>query len=367
MIESDIAPRRIDLRPFVLYGRTIDCPPAALTRVALESGSLVVNSSQGGGSKEPGFCVEAVSSEEALWWLSRNLERAETLARILDVNYSRTMDRYSGRESLRHWKVVLDVAGMQTDLDLIPEASVPATALHYCTYSRENRTSIVSCVQIARSNALYVRSELSSEMWEAINGLYLFVEASSPKTLAREGPSSFLRHVRDVTQALERDYRRDTRPRRAVGFLTHGPPLRTRLRHESRPARSGRSRSRERSATVLQMCCASEPFARLPHSAPEPDRVIAFLLLDATFPRSVRYALREVDGSLHRVSGTLAGTFSNDAERVLGRLLAMLDFASAGEIENEGVAGFAQTGCRRLDDLSSAVQRIYFPRIPVAV
>ena len=52
VFEDCIAPRRIDLRPFVLYGREIDCPPAALTRVALEEGSLVVNSSQGGGSKD---------------------------------------------------------------------------------------------------------------------------------------------------------------------------------------------------------------------------------------------------------------------------------------------------------------------------
>jgi uncharacterized circularly permuted ATP-grasp superfamily protein len=52
LIEADIAPRRVDLRPFVLFGDTVDTPPAALTRVALESGSLVVNSSQGGGSKD---------------------------------------------------------------------------------------------------------------------------------------------------------------------------------------------------------------------------------------------------------------------------------------------------------------------------
>ena len=52
LVEGGLAPRRIDLRPFVLYGDAIDCPPAALTRVALESGSLVVNSSQGGGSKD---------------------------------------------------------------------------------------------------------------------------------------------------------------------------------------------------------------------------------------------------------------------------------------------------------------------------
>jgi uncharacterized circularly permuted ATP-grasp superfamily protein len=52
LIDGRLAPRRIDLRPFALYGKRIDVPPAALTRVALRDGSLVVNSSQGGGSKD---------------------------------------------------------------------------------------------------------------------------------------------------------------------------------------------------------------------------------------------------------------------------------------------------------------------------
>jgi uncharacterized circularly permuted ATP-grasp superfamily protein len=52
IIGDALAPRHIDLRPFVLYGDDIDVPPAALTRVALSDGSLVVNSSQGGGSKD---------------------------------------------------------------------------------------------------------------------------------------------------------------------------------------------------------------------------------------------------------------------------------------------------------------------------
>ncbi len=51
-VESGIAPRHIDLRPFVLSGRTVQMVPGGLTRVALEQGSLVVNSSQGGGTKD---------------------------------------------------------------------------------------------------------------------------------------------------------------------------------------------------------------------------------------------------------------------------------------------------------------------------
>jgi uncharacterized circularly permuted ATP-grasp superfamily protein len=51
-VESGIAPRHIDLRPFVLSGKTVQLVPGGLTRVALKDGSLVVNSSQGGGTKD---------------------------------------------------------------------------------------------------------------------------------------------------------------------------------------------------------------------------------------------------------------------------------------------------------------------------
>jgi len=51
-VDNGIAPRHIDLRPFVLSGRTVQVVPGGLTRVALREGSLVVNSSQGGGTKD---------------------------------------------------------------------------------------------------------------------------------------------------------------------------------------------------------------------------------------------------------------------------------------------------------------------------
>ena len=51
-VEQGIAPRHIDLRPFVLSGKDVKFVPGGLTRVALKDGSLVVNSSQGGGTKD---------------------------------------------------------------------------------------------------------------------------------------------------------------------------------------------------------------------------------------------------------------------------------------------------------------------------
>jgi uncharacterized circularly permuted ATP-grasp superfamily protein len=52
LVEAGIAPRHVDLRPFVLSGKEIRLAPGGLTRVALAEGSLIVNSSQGGGTKD---------------------------------------------------------------------------------------------------------------------------------------------------------------------------------------------------------------------------------------------------------------------------------------------------------------------------
>lgn len=51
-IDGRIEPRHVDLRPYILYGASVQIVPGGLTRVALRKGSLVVNSSQGGGSKD---------------------------------------------------------------------------------------------------------------------------------------------------------------------------------------------------------------------------------------------------------------------------------------------------------------------------
>jgi len=67
LVEAGIAPRHVDLRPFVLSGKTVTLVPGALCRVAMKEGSLVVNSSQGGGTKDTWVLqdqLEETSSEK---------------------------------------------------------------------------------------------------------------------------------------------------------------------------------------------------------------------------------------------------------------------------------------------------------------
>ena len=83
--ERGLAPRHIDLRPFVLSGSDVTIVPGGLTRVALREGSLVVNSSQGGGTKDTWVLEELQMlsrTADHLYWMSRYIERAESLARL---------------------------------------------------------------------------------------------------------------------------------------------------------------------------------------------------------------------------------------------------------------------------------------------
>jgi uncharacterized alpha-E superfamily protein len=269
-----------------------------------------------------------------MYWMSRNVERAESLARIAEVGFNRA-----------------------------PGSAGAIDAFLSATFSHENRSSILSCIHIARQNAVGIRAELSTEVWEAINALYLFVESTSPHAVVREGPSSFLRHVRDAGVAFGGVVDATMTHAEEWNFLQLGRYLErgsTTVRVLQMHDESDDSVPEWQ--RLLEMCCASEPFARTLRHSNEPRDALAFLLLHRTFPRSLRYCAVEVDQALHRLSETQPGTFGNDAERAAGRLAAILDFVRLDEIEREGSTVFARRLSARLDDVGSAVESTYFPQ-----
>jgi uncharacterized alpha-E superfamily protein len=306
---------------------------------------------------------------ESLYWMSRNIERAESLARIIDVAFNRTVDRLAAgsEHAKRVWTSVLELAGGPEEIPSFEGPTLANDAFTYGTFSTENRTSVISCIRIARSNALGVRAELTTEVWEAINSMYLFVEAQSPRAIAREGPSSFLRKVRDATQSfggivdatITHD---DEWSFLQIGRFLERASMTTRILKTHDP----QDDSAVEWQRLLEMCCASEPFVRTQRLSSDPSEALAFLFLHRTFPRSVRFCTNKVDRALHRLSGTAMGAYSDEAERVTGRLQAMLDFVQLEEILDEGPTKFSARIGARLDAVGSAVQTSYFPRIPVA-
>ena len=141
---------------------------------------------------------------DAHYWLGRNVERAETISRILDVNYTRATDLYSQRDGRSEalWRSVMQCAGFRSPAKVSANGKAATDSFGFCAFDRDNPTSIVSAVRVARTNALSIRAELTTEVWEVINVLYLHVEEQNLRSVLREGPSKFLRRVRDWMQAF---------------------------------------------------------------------------------------------------------------------------------------------------------------------
>lgn len=87
--------------------------------------------------------------------------------------------------------------------------------------------------------------------------------------------------------------------------------------------------------------------------------VVDFLIFKKDFPRSVRYCIEKVDISLHRISGTPRGAFSNEAEREAGRLLSQLDFGSTDEVFETGLHDYLDALQGRFNHIGAEIFETY--------
>ena len=122
---------------------------------------------------------------DSLYWLSRYIERAENNARILDVNLQVTLDsdHASPAEQRQDWLPILATLEDQTRFTKNGQQVNAQTVCEFVTFSKENPNSILSSVAAARENARTVRDYISSEMWERINALYLWLNSPEARQL----------------------------------------------------------------------------------------------------------------------------------------------------------------------------------------
>jgi uncharacterized alpha-E superfamily protein len=297
---------------------------------------------------------------ESLYWAARNVERAEDLARLIDVTAARAVGRAAEAES--RWRAAYAIAGIEPYPD---DRADREGAMKRIVFDGDTPLSIAACVRIARRNAINVRAELTTEIWECINALYLFVDGSSANNVGPDGASSFLRAIRESAQAFGGICDATLAHEDAWMFLRIG-------RYLERAAMTARVlRGVDFDAgpdvwqLVLEACCASEPYARARQQSFDPVEVLAFLVLSGSFPRSLRFCIRQVDDALHRLSGAPAGTFANAAERTSGRLASSLDFMGSEDLARDGPFAVAARIANELHEVGGAITAAYFPRVPV--
>ena len=115
---------------------------------------------------------------ESIYWMSRYIERAENVARFIDVNQNLTLN-FQG-DFAPQWAPLIFTTGDETlfeelyDTDNYDQRHV----FQFLTFDKRNPNSIISCLTNARENARCVRENLTTAMWEEINKFYLQVRGA---------------------------------------------------------------------------------------------------------------------------------------------------------------------------------------------
>ena len=131
---------------------------------------------------------------DSMFWMSRYIERAENVARFIDVNWHLILDSSIREES--QWLALVNTTG---DLEVFEKREGAATresVIQFLTFDTENANSILSCVRAARENARCIRDAISQEMWEQINMFYLMLNDSASGNKALVNPYDFFNEVK---------------------------------------------------------------------------------------------------------------------------------------------------------------------------
>jgi uncharacterized alpha-E superfamily protein len=287
----------------------------------------------------------------ALYWMGRYMERAENVARFIDVGLSLSLDLPS-EEPQRAWAALLKATGEEEHFSqrvgpLAPSNATGAAVageavVRFLSFDRENENSILSCLYKARENARGIREVISSEMWEAANRAYLLVQRAAPSAQTLESPHAFFREVK-LASHLFRGLHEDTMSHGEgwhfvrMGSLIERADQGSRIieGHDAallRPAHEASTDAAAPSLVALLKSMSGYEMYRKRHHRLSAQQVVEFLLLDREFPRSALACLLGAQHSLHTIAATPVGTADDEATRALGALVARLAYLERGAL-----------------------------------
>lgn len=309
---------------------------------------------------------------DSLFWMARQIERAENIARIVDVNLQLLLDyqKLDDKALKQHWEPLVISLGDEELFAKLYKKADSTTVTDFLTFNPKNPNSILMSVTAARENARSVRDQISQEMWEEINRLYLFIRAKDAKKIWKQGPSEFYREIKQssylvqglVNATMPRDERRQFV---TAGLFLERADKTTRLLdvkyHILLPKAEdvGGNVDSVQWAAVLRSCSAYEAYQQTYSTDVLPWKVAELLIFGDAFPRSIRYCVNTLDASLRSISGSAPGTFTREAEKLSGRLLSELNYSTIDDVFKAGLHEYLDELQRKFNDIGSAIYTSY--------
>ncbi len=303
-------------------------------------------------------------SAENLYWMSRYIERAENVARVLDVSLRMSLMPSAVPTESLYWRPAIEIG---PEPEVFDEKYGEANAQNVVTYmacDRTNPSSIWSCIRAARENARTERTRVSSEMWEALNETWLKIADLDEAQLRDWGERSFFEWVksrshlfRGVTlgTALQDDAFYFVR----LGTFIERADSTARILdvkyHVLLPDADvvGGAVDYYQWGALLRSVSAYRAYRKIYHREITPARVAEMLILNGDFPRSLHASLGQVKDTLDMLAPS--GRF--ECSRLAGEIYSGLRYGRIEDIFQSGLHEFLDDFIEANGQLGGEVQR----------
>lgn len=305
---------------------------------------------------------------DAIYWVSRYIERAENVARFVDVNQSISLGGST------QWASLIYASGDEELFGKLYGEFSNTNVLEFLLFQEENPNSILSCLIKARENARTIRDILSVSLWEAINRFYLRVrEASRDEDSVLANPANFLERVKRGSHEVIGVYEATMSHGEAWNFARIGRLL-ERADKTSRildvkyfillpdESLAGSTFDVVQWSALLESTSALHTY-RKHYGRIKPHNVAEFLILDPHFPRSIRFCVEQCETSLEGIvgrEGTEDFVPNVSVREDLARLRQRLATVTVGEIFQIGLHEFIDECQLGLNLIGNAIYHDFF-------
>jgi uncharacterized alpha-E superfamily protein len=293
---------------------------------------------------------------ESLYWAARSIERAENTSRLFDVSFHGLLDA-PVTDPDEEWRDLLRAIGRDELFREHFDDYTPRAVTEFLLWHSANPDSVTASVARARENLRGVREQISSEMWEHLNRLHLLVSRTRQARVL-DAPHEFLVRVREGSHAFQGVTKATLSRGEAFEFLELGAHL-ERADATARVLLTGVPRlvggSGERLWSLLRSCGGFEAFRRHQSEDVQGERVVEFLLLDRSFPRSVLFCAERCLEAVRFISGN-----SQQPERSVGMLVARLSFADVPQLDPPSLDALLGDALSGVHAVGSELSDTYF-------
>jgi len=245
---------------------------------------------------------------ESLFWLARYLERAASLARVIEMQSS-----FGSHAQSDGWAWLLTLHNDEARFLETMEPTAGNIVAFYVT-NKENPGSVRASIHWARENARALRPFIPTEMWTQLNAFYDQVEHIGddhvqPSRLSRTCAAIRAGCLAQIGTAEGTLYRDEGYQFFRLGLLVERADQTSRLLDVKFAQGAGAQRSSDPAqefvfwSTILRTAAAYQVFHRLEPASAGPDRVARFLVLNQSHPRSIAYCVRGIAAALHVLRG----------------------------------------------------------------